>query len=164
MKIIAALSVFLLAGCGLASRPIPEADIAAARAQAAQRASITCTNYGFRENTTPPISSCVESATLAAIEGRYGWERMRASGLYYMGTEEMAGIARCISNGVTPSDARMPGCIQANAAMVLREDNMHRAEMRSRVPQPVFIPQPIYTPPPRLQTTCQRIGNMTYCN
>lgn len=175
MRTLVAGAILLLAGC--ADIPIPQSEIATARAALAPQAAARCNAFGFGPSTTPPIAACQESAILAGLEARYGWERMRATGLHYFGTEEMEGIALCVANGITPADPRMPGCMQAQTTLVI-QNNRRRAETleaqrRAAVSaailsRPVIVqplqPPPVYTPPPRLQTTCYRYGNMINCN
>lgn len=140
-----AVLAFPLAACG--SLPIAPSDLEAARARLTPGAERRCAALGFGPSTTPPIAACVESVVLEGIESRWGWRRMDASGLDIWGTERVEAISRCIASGMTPSDARMPGCMEAQFALV-RRDNRVRAEQAAAAAAPVV---------------CNRVGTSTVC-
>mgnify|MGYP006994853870 FL=1 len=104
---------------------------------------------------------------MEAMQARYGWQRMQASGLDVWGAHRMEATARCVAQGITPSDSRMPGCIEAGTTMLVADGRRRAQEQEAmRPPPPVWrMPPPMQFPtqpppaePARLRTECRFIG------
>jgi len=171
MRPILILAALALGGCaGGQPVPIPADQIASIRAQAGPRAEANCRTMGFSETTAPTLDFCTEAGIGAAMEGRFHWTRIQASGQNHIGTEQMAGISRCIMQGITPQDPRMAPCVAAATQLAIQEHDQRVRDQQARVAaaaasRPVIVnPAPIFTPAPSVAPfTCTRFGNTTNC-
>lgn len=109
-------------------------------------------------------SNCIAPAQMA-LNG--------AKGLYVDFTQVMLATQAVLSGQLDRGEINIE---QASLRLAELNSNLNERALRRRnealaaMPPPPYIPMqqlqqsPIYTAPQRLQTTCQRIGQFTYCN
>lgn len=136
------------------------------RAEFTPGARAQCETFGFAPGTPVSLDRCVESQVSERIEERYGWQRMKVSGLNHTGSEEMQAISRCIADGTYPPDPRFSGCFAANRHLAIQAYNDRANARRQRSLDRAVREAEIraLTAPRRCVT--RRVGNTTYtdCN
>lgn len=151
------LAAFLVAGCGYSR--LTEAELTSMRTTATPGARAQCAAFGFTDQTPLTLSRCIDSAVASYMESRVPWQRLEASGVNYLGNEEMEAIANCVSKQIDPASTQMLSCFQAERILAVRRQNQETTEMNMRAAQIRAMSAPVRVAP----RTCITNAGVTNC-